>query len=151
MKSHAVIFANGDPIHATLREKLRKGRFSIALDGAAEAIRKQKWLPNLLSGDLDSVRPSTLRYFQKMGVEILETSDQNHTDLEKALAWTVLRNFSSIWIAQAFGDRTDHSFTNLALLRRFYQPDREILLFRNKEKIQFLNLITRKFSHELPV
>ncbi len=135
------IFADGDPSLPALRNRLRRGRFAIALDGAAEAIRKQGWLPHLLAGDFDSVSNATLKYFKRKGVPLLHTPDQNHTDLEKALAWCTLRGAESIWLAQCLGGRVDHSFVNLSLLKRFHDPKRELALFQpvngGLEKVTF--------------
>ncbi|MGZ3652122.1 MAG: thiamine diphosphokinase [Bdellovibrionota bacterium] len=132
------IFADGPPCSKALSQRLRKGRFALVLDGAAESARKQGWLPNLICGDFDSVTPATLRHFARRGVEILATPDQNYTDLEKALAWCALRDASSVWIAQSLGARTDHTFSALALLRRFHDPARELVVFHEKERIRFL-------------
>jgi thiamine pyrophosphokinase len=135
---HATIFAAGDPCSAQLRNRLRRGRFIIALDGAAEGARKQRWLPDLIAGDFDSLSTATLRHFKARGVPLLETPNQNFTDLEKALAWCATRDFQSVWIAQALGGRTDHSFTNLSLLRRYHVPGRELLLWRDHERVRFV-------------
>ncbi len=138
MPQHATIFADGDPCTPATRNLLRRGRFCVVLDGATEAVRKQKWLPHLIAGDFDSARPATLRWFEKKGVALLHTPDQNHTDLEKALAWCVLRDFRSIWIAQSLGARLDHSFTALSLLRRFHSPHHELVLMGHGERILFV-------------
>lgn len=137
MPSHATIFADGNPCAPGLSRRLRQGRYVILLDGAAERVRREGWLPHLIAGDFDSVSKATLRHFEKKGVELLPTPDQDHTDLEKAIAWCALRGFRSIWVAQAVGSRLDHSFGALALLRRYHHPERELLLFEGKEAIRF--------------
>lgn len=138
MRFQAAIFADGSPCPASLRERLRKGRFTIVLDGAAERVRREGWAPNLLAGDFDSISKPTLKYFEKRGTMILHTPDQEFTDLEKALAWCALRDAESIWIAQALGGRADHSLANLSLLKRFHRPGRELILFQSGEKISFV-------------
>jgi thiamine pyrophosphokinase len=135
---HATIFADGEPCSAALSARLRRDRFCIALDGAAEAIRRQRWLPDLVLGDFDSASTATLRHFSRRGVPLIETPDQNFTDLEKALLWCKAGQFKSVWITQALGGRLDHSFTNLSLLRRFHVPGRELLLFRDRERVRFV-------------
>jgi thiamine pyrophosphokinase len=136
-KAAAAIFADGTPIAPSLRNQLRRGRFTIVLDGAAEAVRKQGWRPDLICGDFDSARRATLRYFEKKGVALLPTPDQNFTDLEKALAWCVLRDFRDISIAQGMGGRLDHSFLALSLLKRFHSPHHALRLFQNGECVRF--------------
>jgi thiamine pyrophosphokinase len=133
----ATIFADGRPCPAALRRRLSRDRFNIALDGAAERARKERWQPHLITGDLDSVSKATLSYFRRKGVGVLPMPDQDHTDLEKAIAWCVLRDFESIWITQALGNRIDHSFSALSFLRKFHSPDRELLLFGEEERVRF--------------
>jgi thiamine pyrophosphokinase len=134
MPHRATIFADGDPCPPSLRNRLRRGRFTIVLDGAAEGAREQGWLPDMVMGDFDSASKATLKLLEKKGSAILSTPDQNFTDLEKALAWCVLRDFKSIWLAQCLGGRVDHSFVNLSLLKRFHSPDRELFLFRPESR-----------------
>jgi thiamine pyrophosphokinase len=134
----ATLFADGEAVSPALRNLLRRGRFVVALDGAAERVRREGWKPNLVAGDFDSVRPATLRYFERRGVALLPTPDQNFTDLEKALAWCALRDFESIWIAGALGGRLDHSFSALSLLRRYFEPGRELVLFHGRDRVRFL-------------
>lgn len=133
----ATIFAAGNPCSLALRNRLRKGRYVIVLDSAAERVRKEGWLPHLIAGDFDGVSKATLRHFEKKGVELLHTPDQDHTDLEKAIAWCTFRDFESIWIAQAIGSRLDHSFGSLAFLRRYHNPERDLRLFEGKECLRF--------------
>lgn len=134
---HITIFAHGHPCPPALAKRLRKGRFTIALDGAAEQARREGWKPNLITGDFDGATKATLRHFEKKGTQILPTPDQDHNDLEKALAWCALQKADSIWIAQSQGGRLDHSFAALGFLKRFHKPGRELLLFQAGEKIRF--------------
>lgn len=131
------LLADGEALPRSLRDRLREGRFQLVVDGAAEIARREGWKPDLILGDFDTVKSATLQHFRRQGVEILEAPDQNYTDLEKALAWCVLRDFRSIWIAQAWGKRVDHSLANLSFLKRFHAPGRDIRLFTKHETIRF--------------
>lgn len=133
----ALLLADGAPLPRAVRDRLRRGALTIAIDGAAELARKEGWRPDLITGDFDSVRGTTLAHFSKLGVEILHTPDQNYTDLEKALAWCALRDLRTIHVAQAFGDRLDHSLGNLSLLKRFHSKRRELLLHTETERVRY--------------
>ena len=134
----AFILADGPPLPRALRDRVRRGRFTILLDGAAEIARRERWLPDLITGDFDSLSARSRAYFAKRGVDLLETPDQNFTDLHKAIAWCRLKDMRSIWIAQALDQRLDHSLGNLALLKHFHERGRELLIFSATERVRFL-------------
>lgn len=132
------IVADGEIMPLRKRKELRKGRFTIAVDGAAELAKQERWVPDLIGGDFDTATNSTLHYFSKKNIPLLPLPDQNFTDLEKTLAWCVYQGADSIWVANALGKRLDHSLTNLALLKRFYRRGKELLLFTGSEKIRYV-------------
>ncbi|KAL7551727.1 hypothetical protein ACHAWF_014926 [Thalassiosira exigua] len=43
------------------------------------------YLPDVITGDLDSLRPDVHRYYEKRGVSIVRIQDQNFHDLDKSL------------------------------------------------------------------
>jgi len=71
----------------------------------------------VLIGDQDSTRltpPDISGYY-------LANSNQNTTDLEKALDWCVAHHLSPIALLGATGKREDHTLTNLLLLGKYRQ------------------------------
>lgn len=133
----ALLVADGSPLPPAFLRGLAKGRFVIALDGAADQAKRQKWRPHRITGDFDSISPSALAYFDRLGVEIIPTPDQDHTDLEKSLALSIHDGATSIWIAQALGLRLDHTLANLSFLKKFHHPRRELIVFTATEIIRF--------------
>lgn len=132
------LLADGEPLPPARVQRLKRGRFTVVLDGAANQARRHGWRPQLVCGDLDSATPRTLAHFARLGVEVLPLPDQNHTDLEKSLAWCVESGAQSIWVAQGLGQRLDHSLANLAALQHFHHPSRELVFFTKRERIRFL-------------
>jgi len=71
--------------------------YRICADGAAnrlydatvtvgeELSTSNKYLPNIITGDLDSVRTDVLKYYEMKGVSIVRIEDQNFHDLDKSL------------------------------------------------------------------
>ena len=56
--------------------------------GSAErlAMKSFPWIPNLISGDFDSVRQEVLDFYRAFpGVRVVHTPDQDETDFTKAL------------------------------------------------------------------
>ena len=71
--------------------------YRICADGAAnrlydatvtlgdELSTSNKYIPNIITGDLDSVRSDVLKYYEMEGVSIVRIEDQNFHDLDKSL------------------------------------------------------------------
>ncbi len=98
----------------------------LAADGGADHLARIGLVPAAVVGDLDSVRPETLRW---LGPErVLERPDQDHTDLEKALhhAFDVLE-VAELTVLAALGGRIDHDAGNLGLLARLALGERVVL------------------------
>ncbi len=87
---------------------------AIAVDGGADRLREIGVLPEAVAGDFDSLEsPSRWR---EEGVMVLETPDQNATDLEKCLA--IVRAPLIVGVG-LLGGRADHSLAAFGqLLRR---------------------------------
>lgn len=48
-------------------------------------LRANSWIPDVILGDLDSLRPRVRRYYEKRGSAVIHDDDQNATDLTKCL------------------------------------------------------------------
>lgn len=44
-----------------------------------------KFIPDMITGDLDSIRPDVRAYYEEKGVPIVRVEDQNYHDLDKSL------------------------------------------------------------------
>lgn len=83
--SEFVTLAGAGPVNAEiLEDALRLAPFLIGVDGGAQLSRNYGKEPNYVVGDLDSVEPAFLQSFPKD--RVIETPDQNYSDIEKALA-----------------------------------------------------------------
>lgn len=83
----------------TLENLWKKAVLKIAVDGGSNhlynvcATKKcqENYLPDIISGDMDSALPEVLNFYKTKGVEIIETPDQNNTDFTKALQIVISR------------------------------------------------------------
>ena len=76
--------------------------------------------PDIISGDFDSIDKELLEQSKTKGIEVIETPDQNFTDLMKGLDICEQRGAIDIAIVCSLGgERTDHSITNLGLLKKY--------------------------------
>ncbi|XP_014677304.1 PREDICTED: thiamin pyrophosphokinase 1-like [Priapulus caudatus] len=79
-------------IKSWFNELWTKASFTSCVDGGANALYDHnvgtnsiKLMPDLVSGDFDSIRPDVREFYQRSGVEVIETPDQNETDFTKNL------------------------------------------------------------------
>ena len=89
----------------------------ICADGAANRLydatvtvgvesTSNKYLPNIITGDLDSVRSDVLQYYEMKGVSIIRIEDQNFHDLDKSLMAV------EKWIEESSLDKQQQSKSN---------------------------------------
>ncbi|CAH0605526.1 unnamed protein product [Chrysodeixis includens] len=73
--------------HATIRVAVDGGteRWDHFLSTQTEAFTKDVKIPDLITGDFDSITPETYDKYKKKGCKMIHTPDQNHTDFTKAL------------------------------------------------------------------
>ncbi len=95
----------------------RRAGLLLAADGGANHLAQVGLRPHFLVGDLDSVRPEVRAW---VGEErVVPRPSQDHTDLEKTLAFALEKGASQAVILAATGGRLDHALENLGLLGRY--------------------------------
>lgn len=85
-------------------------------------IVRRRFLPQLIRGDMDSVRPEVLEFYKSQGVCIENLShDQMSTDLHKCLAYILASGqmIDTVVAVGALGGRLDHILSNLSTLHQF--------------------------------
>ncbi len=108
---------------AALAALAASARPLLAADSGADHLARVGLRPELVIGDLDSLRPSTRNWLGESAMLFLP--DQDRTDLDKALehAFGALAVESLIVLA-ATGGRIDHGVANLGLLARLALGER---------------------------
>ena len=150
-----IIVANSPTIAFSALElqKIACERKMVALDGAANYLKKISWLPQVILGDFDSIDDKSYwgiketfdeitinsePYVGHFDVLIVPAKDQSHTDLEKAIIYCDKQGAKSLLIVNATGGRMDHTLGNIGLLRKYYSPTRSITIQTESESIQYL-------------
>lgn len=116
---HAVIVANAPwrwrPEHVALAQD---ADLLLAADGGANHLAAVGLRPAAVVGDLDSIRPGVRAWLGEQAMA--PRLGQDHTDLEKALAFAIdERGATRVTVLAATGGRPDHAFENLALASRW--------------------------------
>ncbi|MEX0736931.1 MAG: thiamine diphosphokinase [Bacteroidota bacterium] len=121
MTKRALIIANGEPPRKQLLQTLaRESDCVVCADGGANTALKFGILPHAIVGDMDSIHAETLAKFR--AVPQHTDTDQDSTDLEKVVQWTIREGYDHITVAAGLGKRLDHTVGNLGVMAKFY-PD----------------------------
>ncbi len=113
-----LLVANGAPPGRRIWAALAAGASQICCaDGGANTCRRFGVMPMAVFGDFDSVSPLTRGVLS--ATEWVPASDQEFTDLDKALCLLAGRGASDVSIVGGLGRRVDHSISNLSLLLKY--------------------------------
>lgn len=135
---HFVIITNG-PFNLKLAQKYKGKATLVVLDGAANHLMECGLVPDFILGDFDPIDQTAKRHFQHLKVPFISTPDQNHTDIEKGIRFCAERGAKKITLVCALGgERNDHSFANLSLLRRHHGKNYIVEIETKDEIIEFL-------------
>ena len=114
----ALIIGNGDrPPGEILRSLASGADLVICADGGVHAARDLGVVPDVIIGDFDSSVDEVRRGFK--GARIIESSDQNYTDLDKALFHAKKEGVTEVILTGVLGRRLDHQLSNLSSAERF--------------------------------
>ncbi len=103
--------------HRHIHRLLKTADLIVAADSGAGHLKKTGYLPHVIVGDLDSIDPDTLTFFQKSKVLIQSyPSRKNRTDMELCLDYAQDRGATHITMLAATGTRLDHTLANILLL-----------------------------------
>ncbi len=133
-----LILANGEPPSQMLLAQLAAEHdLFIATDGAALKAVRLGTLPDIVSGDFDSLDLDAAR-LALPDAEFLPTPDQYKTDLEKAFNIARDRGASEITIAGAAGGRIDHTLGNFSRLLRWREdlPDFPVVVVEDGSEVR---------------
>ncbi len=114
----ALLLCNGEPPPRLLaRRAARICDLVVAADGGANNARAVGLSPDVIIGDLDSVRQSTLRAYRD--ALIVHVKRQDNTDVEKAFDYLRDRGVRTVLLLGATGRRIDMTLANLTVLWRY--------------------------------
>lgn len=149
----ALVFLNSDGVRTAsaaepdsiFERAWRCARFRVCADGAANRLhdglasdaRRAAYLPDLIKGDLDSLRADVRDFYSRLGVAVVRDNDQDRHDLDKCLdaladvqaEWTGAGGEAmTVVILGAFGGRLDQEMANLNMLFRWQGRFARVLL-----------------------
>ena len=117
LKQPIIILANGAfPTHHIPLSILKNAGSVICTDGSANILNTYEMTPFAVIGDFDSYEETKPPF---SGKKIIE-SEQDNTDLEKALNWSLDNGVEKITILGATGLREDMTLANHYILFDYY-------------------------------
>lgn len=126
-----------------LQEEIEKADYIICADGGAQYFLSQKRLPDVLLGDMDSIRQEDYRYLVERGVEIRKhPARKNDTDMELAVKAMEEKGIRKIQIFGATGSRMDHTLANSTMVAEKWDQGTEIVLWDAYNRISALQTQT---------
>lgn len=127
------LFLNGHPPSEC--PDIEIGSMVVCVDGAYQYLKRWKLIPNFLLGDMDSVRNIEE---VPLDTKIIQMSDQNHTDFEKALIFLLSKDVKEINVYASSGFQQDHFLGNLNIAAK-YKNHFKLQFFDNHGTYFFLN------------
>jgi thiamine pyrophosphokinase len=141
----ALIIANGEECDDEIMGQLLEwSPFVVVLDGAIHKVLAKGIKVDTLLGDFDRGINFEDILEQQSDIEIINTPDQNKTDLEKAIDYLINKGHKAANILWATGKRADHSITNITNLVR-YKNEIKLVMIDNYSKIFPINKVFEKW------
>lgn len=113
----------------------------------------ERYKPDVIKGDMDSIRPDVLNFYKNLGTKIVDNSDdQDTTDLHKCITYVCDympnddKSNLCILVAGALGGRFDHEMGNINTLYSFKTT--RIVLLSDDCLIQ---LLPNNRNHEIHI
>jgi len=107
----------------------------IAADGAALKLRDRDIRPDIIIGDLDTLRDERHDPFFAEAT-IIADPGQDEYDSGKALAWIIGKGYEQVMVIGAEGGMIDHVLNNFSLLARF--SDRLRIAVRQEDSVGYI-------------
>lgn len=159
-----VLNTTDDESKALLRQLWSRAALRVCADGGANRLYdsfganptgdRERYIPDMIVGDLDSLRPEVATFYEALGTEVKRRPDQDHTDFEKCLIEIEARlsSTSSTSTSEAtsaevedvteetpasatvvglgaFGGRFDHEMAAISLLHSYTSRFGRLVLF----------------------
>jgi len=127
------------PIHKVNKfvQLWKSSQIHICVDGGTNRLHDwyidqkidEKFIPDLICGDLDSIKDEIREFYEQKGTKSIKLLDQDSTDFQKTLKLLVelislsteskYKNIRRVYTVCEFGGRIDHALSNLSSL---YEP-----------------------------
>lgn len=131
----SLVFLNGEGVEKIhLDEIIEDVDTIIAVDGGANHLNRLNIIPNILIGDMDSVKPEVFDALRKKNVVIItHPVEKDQTDSELAIEYAIQKGYEEIVIVGFYGDRFDHMVANINYLTKLLRKVKINIIHNNED------------------
>ncbi len=136
-----LIVSGGNKVNDDLLRKYSDmADFIIAVDKGAESLIENNIKIDLLVGDFDSINEKSLNILKEKKTSIIKLEiEKDESDTEAALNYLINKDFSTIFMLNCTGNRLDHTFSNVLLLKKLLDKNIKGYLIDNNNRIIIAN------------
>lgn len=144
----AVLVCNGSIADYSIIGKYAdKCELLIGVDGGTSHILAADYVPDIIFGDLDSIKPEDLYFVRQKNIETRKFPvEKDFTDSSAAIAYAIKEGFNDIVILGAIGNRTDHMIANILNLRSVAEAGVKCSIIDESNEI---TAVSKWFRHSL--
>lgn len=131
----------------------KKAKLKLSVDGGTNRLynffnnnpaEREKYIPDYICGDLDSVKPEILNYYLSRGAQKKLLYDQDYTDFQKSLMFlnslegdeAFVKN--DLYVLGSLNGRFDHTISNVSTLYKV-PKEKHVYLIANESVVYLLN------------
>jgi len=127
-ETYCVLIGNGEyPSPDKYTHILGNAKCIICADGGANYAYRQNVKPDWILGDLDSIEPEVLDYYQRQHIQIQKLKSQRNNDLEKAIRKAIRLGYQQLILIGFIGKRLDQTLATLQIAKKYIRKTRVIL------------------------
>ncbi len=140
------LLVNGNLNIAAYQQYASDYDYLVGVDGGTQFAYNHSLNPDLIIGDMDSLDPAVLFFYEKKGCRIVKYQpEKDNTDSAIAIEYAMNCNATQIILAGGVGDRFDHSYANICLLNYITSRDIDAKIITDKHVLQ---IITSELSFQ---
>ncbi len=107
--------------------------FAICADGGYDYAKKHNITPDIVIGDMDSVKEKIT------GKTLIFPKEKNETDSEIAINYAIENGYTELILTGFTGSRLDHTLNNIFLLKTTYEKGAKAVIIDDDNEIYYLD------------
>lgn len=116
-------------------------------DAGAELCRLAKVVPDVLIGDMDSLKPETRQWLRDANVqEYVYPTEKDYSDTQLAVEALFEKGVDEIIVIGALGGRMDHELANIMLLMTYGRQGKSLVFWDEINRMRYIGADTHQLD-----